>query len=104
MPDETLLRDFIYLDIERVRSFVAQIAGGLTSELGTKDEQKTAHKTELQGGLPAGIVKGTGGTDYHYVRTQSETRSLHDAIFHEFHGAVLDAGQLIDLEEGSSPT
>jgi len=97
MPHEILLRDFIYLDIERVRSFVAQVTGGLTSELGTRDEEKTANKAELQGGLPAGILKSTGGVDYHYVRTQSETKSLHDAIFQEFHRAVLEAGHLIDL-------
>lgn len=97
MKDQAQLRDFIYLDIERVRSFVAQVSGGLTSELGTKDEEKSAEKAELQGGLPAGILKGTAGVDYHYVRTQSETKSLHDAIFQEFQRAILEAGRLIDL-------
>ena len=97
MDDEMLLRDFIYMDVERVRSFVAQVTGGLTSELGTKDEEKSAEKGELQGGLPGGILRSTGGVDYHYVRTQSETKSLHDAIFHEFHHAVLQEGHLIDL-------
>jgi hypothetical protein len=97
MNEEMPLRDFIYLDIERVRSFVAQVTGGLTSELGTKGEEKTAGKGELRGGLPGGILTGTGGVDYHYVQTQSETKSLHDAIFHEFHRAVLEPGRLIDL-------
>jgi hypothetical protein len=97
MNDEAPLRDFIYLDVERVRSFVAQVTGGLTSELGSKDEEKTADKAQLQAGLPGGILKGTGGVDYHYVRTQSETKSLHDAIFQEFHRTVLETGHLIDL-------
>lgn len=62
MNDEMLLRDFIYLDIERVRSFVAQVAGGLTSELGTQDEEKTA-KAELKGGLPrAGSFRAPAGS------------------------------------------
>ena len=97
MSDEMLLRDFIYLDIERIRSFVAQASGGLTNEIGSKDEEKGAGKVQMEAGLPAGLLKGTGGVDYHYVQTQSETKSLHDAIFHEFDSNVLEAGHQIDM-------
>ena len=77
------LRDFIYLDIERVRSFVAQLNEGLPSERSKGSEQEAGTAGSVEGSLPF-VVKGIGEVNYHYLRTQSETRSLHDFIFEEF--------------------
>lgn len=77
------LRDFIYLDVERVRSFVAQVNEGLPSERTRGSEHEAGATGSVEGSLPF-IAKGIGETNYHYLRTQSETRSLHDFIFEEF--------------------
>ena len=70
------IRDFVYFDFERVRSFVAQAMGGLVSESSRGQSHQTAGKAGVSGGIP-GLLKGTGELDYRYVRSDQETRSLH---------------------------
>lgn len=68
-----LIRDFIYLDVERVRSFVAQTSGGLTSERTHQNQHQVGGEGQVEGGIPL-IAKATGSTDYHYLRSHSETK------------------------------
>src|SRR5437867_11313737 len=91
-----LIRDFIYLDIERVRSFVAQTSGGLTSERTQQAQHQVGGEGQVEGGLPF-IVKATGSTDYHYERSQSETKSLHDHIFEELYHKLQAEKHIADL-------
>src|SRR5690348_1631063 len=77
-----LIRDFIYLDIERVRSFVAQAYGGLTSERTIQGEHQMGGQGGGKGKLPF-IAEASGTVDYHYLKSHSETKSLHDHIFEE---------------------
>jgi len=81
------IRDFIYLDIERVRSFLAQLSEGLTSERVMEKEREVGGKGSLEGGLPA-LMKAQAETDYHFRKSQTETKSLHDFIFEEFLDAL----------------
>jgi hypothetical protein len=84
------------MDIERIRSFVAQIAGGLASERTTGSE----HQGELKGAVEAAIplvTKATGDASYHYLRSQSETKSLHDHIFEEFYQGLRSTDSLTEL-------
>lgn len=94
-----LIRDFIYLDIERVRSFVAQTSGGLPSERTHQAQHQVGGEGQVEGGLPF-IAKATGSTDYHYLRSQSETKSLHDHIFEELYHKLQAEKHITDL----SPT
>jgi hypothetical protein len=91
-----LMRDFIYLDVERVRSFVAQASGGLTSERSSQSQHQTGGEGKVEGGIPV-IGKASGSTDYHYLRSQSETKSLHDHIFAEFYQHLKPGEQLKDF-------
>src|SRR5437899_1426767 len=76
------LRDFIYLDTERVRSFLAQAVGGLVSQRAKQDEHVAGGKANAKGKL---FVAEMGGElDYHFRRSATETFSLHDALFAEF--------------------
>jgi hypothetical protein len=93
---ESITRDFIYLDVERVRSIVAQNAGGLASERKSEAQHTAGGKTSGEGGLPF-IAKVGGEADYHYMRSRSETLSLHDYIFSEFVRLLGDADDLIGL-------
>ena len=83
MPDR-IIRDFIYLDVERVRSFVAQLKEGLPSERTREAEHEAGGKAAAEAGLPL-ITKGSGEINYHYLRSHSETSSLHDFIFEELY-------------------
>jgi hypothetical protein len=65
------LRDFIYLDVERVRSFIAQLNEGLPSERSQKSEHQGGIKGSAEGSLPF-IAKAVGEADYHYLRSHSE--------------------------------
>jgi len=95
MPDR-VLRDFIYLDVERVRSFVAQLKEGLPSEHTRQTEHETGGKGSVEGSLPF-VAKGIGEANYHYLRSHSETSSLHDFIFEEFFSSILSESLLTEL-------
>lgn len=80
MPE---IRDFVYLDIERVRSFVAQSVGGVPTERSVSGEHQAGGSASGGAGVPL-LAKLEGQADYHYVRSTTETRSVQDAIFEEF--------------------
>ncbi len=90
------MRDFIYLDVERIRSFVAQASGGLTSERLNQSQHETGGEGQVEGGLPF-IAKASGSANYHYLRSQSETKSLHDHIFSEFYQHLTPGKQITDF-------
>jgi hypothetical protein len=92
----TSIRDFIYLDIERVRSFSAQLFGGLPSERTTLGEHEIGGEGSATGKLPL-FVEASGAVNYHYLRSQSETRSLHDHLFNEFFARLVSEDKIQNL-------
>ncbi len=96
--EKSPIRDFIYLDIERVRSYIAQTSGGLTSESTHQAQHQVGGEGQVEGGIPF-IAKATGSTDYHYLRSQSETKSLHDLIFEELFRKLTAEKYIIDLTQ-----
>ncbi|MBN1453197.1 MAG: hypothetical protein JW963_19445 [Anaerolineales bacterium] len=87
------IRDFIYLDIERVRSFVAQLSEGLTSARTLGTEHQTGGEVSGEGSIPL-LAKASGAADYHFMRSRSETKSLHDHIFEELLDGLREKGLL----------
>jgi hypothetical protein len=83
-----IIRDFIYLDVERIRSFVAQAKGGLTSEVKSETQQGGGVKGSGKAKVPF-LLEGGAEADYHLFKTSSETKSLHDHLFDEFYEALL---------------
>lgn len=100
MSAKDRILDFIYLDIERVRSYVAQLSEGLPSERVSESEHHTGGQTEVEGKIPlVGKIGGTG--DYHFSKSTSETKSLHDFIFFELLSGLRKKGQIVDVPSDS---
>jgi hypothetical protein len=93
MSRNRIIRDFIYMDVERIRSFVAQVSEGLTSEKSAEIGREVQGESSLEGSLPF-IAKATGGASYHFLKSSSETKSLHDHIFEEFFQNINSEGML----------
>lgn len=77
------IRDFVYLDWERIRSFVAQADRGVPeSRTGSISDE---HGSAAEAGVSLfGSLSGAHSDDARYTRSSSETRSLHHAVFADF--------------------
>jgi hypothetical protein len=75
-----LLRDFIYLDTERVRSFSAQLLEGVPDSATREAAHEVGADATAEAGLFS-VIRGQGGVDYRYHRSASETRSLHHHVY-----------------------
>lgn len=93
------IRDFIYLDIERVRSFYAQLSKGLVSERTTEKSSEVGADASVEGNVL--FARGQGAIDYRYIRTNTETVSLHDYIMEEFLDKLRKERLLIELPDSS---
>lgn len=83
------VRDFIYLDWERVRSLVAQLELGIPEQRTGSLSSEEGNESDLEVGL-AGLLRGELKDDVRYVRSATETRSLHHAIFSAFEKDLAD--------------
>jgi hypothetical protein len=77
---ETTIRDFVYLDWERVRSVAAQLFQGIPEGRTDGESKEADAKGQLEGNA-LWLLKGQFGADYRYVRTENETRSFHHYIY-----------------------
>ena len=80
---DSVMRDFIYLDSERVRSYVAQLHGGVPDLAEDKKGREVGAEGNVEGGIPL-IAKASGGADLRYFRSTTETLSLHHAVYSMF--------------------
>jgi hypothetical protein len=92
------IRDFIYLDIERVRSFSSQLFKGLPSERTTGGEHETGGAGTVSGKVPF-FLEASGAINHRYLKSQSETTSLHDHLFAEFFDRLVNENKIHDLSE-----
>ncbi|MGH7860719.1 MAG: DUF6414 family protein, partial [Candidatus Dormibacteraceae bacterium] len=81
-------------------SYVAQAAKGLTSERTVGSEHQAGGSANVRGKVPL-LMEGSGELDYRYVRSGSETKSLHDHIFTEFDDHVSEQGLVKEFEPAS---
>jgi hypothetical protein len=77
---KSVLRDFVYLDWERVRSLAAQLFRGVPQDATAERGSEVAAEGRLEGGV-FGLLKGQAGADYRYFRTENETRSFHHYVY-----------------------
>jgi hypothetical protein len=74
------IRDYIYLDIDRVRSVYAQAAGGLVQSIVKSEQVSDKEFTTEHGPL---LAKSEVGKELLWGTGQVETRVLHDYLFTE---------------------
>lgn len=94
---EALLRDFVYLDWERVRSLTAQLLGGVPQDATKGSSHDVGASGEVRGGIPA-VLNGRGKGDYRYYRTQNETRSLHHHVYSLFEKRLRDRAAVTEVD------
>ncbi len=93
-----IIRDFIYLDIERIRSYVAQFYGGLTTQRTSNQEIKDSVSGSIKAGVPLGL-NVSADVERYLLKSNQETKSLHDQIFDQFYQALLSTKSLRNMEE-----
>lgn len=81
------LRDFVYLDVERVKSAIAQLHGGVVSDLVEGSEASTARGGRA--GLRVFADVGVEGS-YATVNRSTETRTLHDFVYTDLESSLIE--------------
>lgn len=107
MIDEKLIiRDFIYLDWERIRSISSQLFQGIPNETKTETtNQKEIHAKGTIGldkiipFIPLGVE---AGGDIRFYQTKSETRSLHHHIYAQVETSLIDNNMIQAIDAGFS--
>lgn len=95
-PKTEALRDFVYLDWERVRSLSAQLLGGVPQDATRESGHDMGAKGQVRSGIPI-VLDGRGEGDYHYYRTQNETRSLHHHVYSLFEKRLVERGAVTEV-------
>ena len=91
--DAKPLRDFLYLDMERVRSFVAQLYEGVPESSTAESGSDSSIHGKVEGAVPL-LLKGQAGADYRFFRSRDETRSFHHYVYTLFEKELRERGQL----------
>ena len=92
------LKDFIYLDIDRVRSFTSQLFEGIPETSDSKNGKEQDIKGKFKGGVP---LLASGGVESGLLLRQekTETKSLQHYIYVLFEDRLNDLEKLSVLNE-----
>ncbi|MEV0809278.1 hypothetical protein [Micromonospora sp. NPDC050200] len=86
-----MLREFLYVDTQKVRSLLAQLGDG-----GVSEEVKITEKTQNKLSIGA---RNIANRDWDSGSESSTTRSLADAVFPALEDAMETSGYLVDLSD-----
>lgn len=104
MADKLKIRDFIYLDVERMKSIFSQIYEGV-SESSTEEtggSKKVSAAVEGSGGIPlVAKIKGIVNREVIYENKETETKTLHDHMYNVIE-EVLREGDSIYFIDGTN--
>lgn len=95
------LRDFLYLDAERVRSYLAQLLQGVPETTAATSGSDAGIKSGLEGGGPW-LAKAAFNAEYLLRREQSETKSLHHHQYSLLEAALVRSKRLTQLDADSA--
>ncbi|MBA7552742.1 hypothetical protein ES705_45316 [subsurface metagenome] len=87
---------FIYLDIERLKSIIAQIEQGLINVSNRSKSNKKEVMARAEGSL-LGFLKAAGGAKYVWQNQTTETKTLHDNIYNKVENALILNDLLITI-------
>jgi hypothetical protein len=92
------LKDIVYLDIDRVRSFVAQLYEGVPEAFEeTKGHEQTG-RGEVEFNIPVLAKLGVGGNIL-FQKSTTETRSAHHYLYNLFEQELKKLGKLLTVDE-----
>lgn len=74
------IRDFIYLDVERLKSIVSQFENGMIDSFESTKGSNAETQAEVEGSV-FGFLKARGQQSFAWQKQQTETKTLHDHIF-----------------------
>ncbi|MCK4475164.1 MAG: hypothetical protein KAU16_00365 [Methanophagales archaeon] len=91
------VKDFIYLDMDRVRSFTSQLYQGIPESIDTKNGREQDIKGKVKGGVPLLISGGLEGSLL-FRQEKTETKSLQHHIYVLFENKLNDLNELKVLD------
>lgn len=93
-----MFRDFIYLDINRVQSIIAQLQEGLLNEVMEGKTEQTSGKMQMAVNLPAMMlpVSASGSVEHGRGTSISESKVLHDYAFEAARRSLEDEELLLE--------
>lgn len=93
-----ITRDFIYLDVERVRSLFSQIEEGLIESKTQAKGAEQVVKGKIEGNIPL-IGGGSVSTNTLWKKNETETRVLHDHMFNHVEHLLQKSSSFIDVNK-----
>lgn len=97
------IRDFIYIDIDRVKSIISQLEEGLIDQTQILSGNSEGSALRGEGGL-SGFFKAAANSEFKFHRQLSETKSLHDYIYNKVESLLLNEKQLLEIPNEKSVT
>ncbi len=96
-----MLRDFIYLDINRVQSILAQLQEGLLKEVLEENTKQTTGRMQMAMNLLSMLlsVSASGSAEHARGTSLSESRVLHDYAFETTRRSLEDKGLLLERDD-----
>lgn len=96
--DGWAVRDFIYLDIERVKSILSQIEQGLLVETAETKGFEKGGEAGIEGAIPM-IAELGGKWQFAWTTQAMETKTLHDHIYNYTEAKLRESDNIIFLHE-----
>lgn len=95
-----MYRDFIYLDINRVQSIIAQLQQGLLNEVLEGRTEQTAGRVQMAVNLLTMMlpISGSGSVEHGRGSSFSESRVLHDYAFEVARNSLENEGLLVERD------
>jgi len=94
------IRDFLYLDVERVKSIFAQLEEGLVT--GRERVGGTAKEVSGKGGggIPALLSLAAEGK-FIWENEERETKTLHDYMYHHVESKIRDNNMVVTIDDST---
>ncbi|WP_419721742.1 DUF6414 family protein [Priestia megaterium] len=97
---QSSFRDFLYMDVERLKSIVAQLNEGLTETINKTTTESDQDKINLGASLLK-MIKVGGENTYLFQNQSSESQTLHDSIYNLAEKLLLKENSLINISKES---
>lgn len=95
------VRDFIYLDVDRLKSIISQVDEGIVNFTEGVESTTDEVKSSVEGGL-FGFLKGVVDAKYISQNQDTTTKSFHDFIYNKVENALTEGNLLTHIPENGT--